>query len=273
MSDRAALTVDLELFGHTPAYRSATGTTDREDAGLEGVEFLLDAFDEHDCTATFFTVSSLAETHPELLREVVSRGHELASHTHSHRLLSELPRDERRVELGDSRTRLTEATGADVTGFRAPAFDISDDHFQLLSDTGYEYDSSVVPSRRIPGWYGGEHDVTRPCRATSVRSDAPADLDVLPVSTMPGLRLPLTGTWVRFFGGWYTRSGMRLLSRRGVAPVLYVHPWELVDLPRVEGVPSRVYWRTGEWMRRTVESILAEPMTFVTAREILEESP
>jgi hypothetical protein len=84
---------------------------------------------------------------------------------------------------------------------------------------------------------------------------------------MPGLRLPLTGAWLRFFGPRYTLLGMRLLARQGITPVLYVHPWELVDLPTVDGIPRRVYWRTGRWMRNALQTVLHPEREFVRARD------
>jgi hypothetical protein len=275
----AALSVDLEFFQHAPAYRTATGTADRPAIGREGVDFLLDAFEAAGATGTFFTVSDIVADHSAML-DRVARRHELGSHTHSHRHLSELSADERRDELAGSRARLEAATGADVVGFRAPSFDVADDHFSLLSETGYEYDSSVVPCRSIPGWYGGEWDTWRPSPASAVARDATADLSAapatadlteVPLAVMPGLRLPLTGTWIRFFGVRYTILGMKLLARRNIAPVLYVHPWELVDLPEIEGVPSRIYVRSGAYMRRAVERILAEPFEFVPVGALAED--
>jgi peptidoglycan/xylan/chitin deacetylase (PgdA/CDA1 family) len=268
MSD-AVFSIDVELFRQTPAYRNAGGSTDRADAGLDGLRFLREALAKHDATATCFVVSSVAQSHPEAIEALATEGHEIGSHTHSHELLSELDPGRRREELARSREILETETGADVAGFRAPAFDIPPDHFRDLADAGYEYDASVVPSRRIPGWYGGEYSLSRPAPARAVDPDAPGELAELPTSVMPGLRLPLTGTWLRFFGPQYTMLGMRWLARRGIAPVLYVHPWELVDLPAVEGVPRRVYWRTGGWMRRAVERILAQPFEFVPAREVV----
>ncbi|WP_136715843.1 polysaccharide deacetylase family protein [Halorientalis salina] len=272
MSDKAVLSIDFELFSQTPAYRSAAGETDRDGVGLAGGEFLLNRLADHDASATCFVVSSVAEAYPEAVEALAAAGHEIGSHTHTHRLLTDLDADDRREEMERSRTVLEDVTGNTVSGFRAPAFDIASDHFDALAATGYAYDSSVVASRRIPGWYGGEYDLTRPAPASEVRADAPAGLAELPVSVMPGLRLPLTGTWLRFFGPRYTILGMKLLARRGIAPVLYVHPWEFVDLPEVEGVPARVYWRTGDWMRRAVERILAQPFEFVTARDVVEDA-
>ncbi|MFW5918336.1 MAG: DUF3473 domain-containing protein, partial [Haloferacaceae archaeon] len=75
---------------------------------------------------------------------------------------------------------------------------------------------------------------------------------------------------LRFFGPRYTILGMRWLARRGITPILYVHPWECVDLPDVPGVPSRVYHHTGAWMRRAVERILSSDFTFVSAGEVVE---
>jgi len=272
MTERAVLSVDFELFTQTPAYRRAAGETDEEGVGLAATDFLLDALDERDATATFFVVSSVAERHPEVVRSIAEAGHEVASHSHSHRLLSTLGDDDRAEELDRSRAVLERVTGEPVSGFRAPAFDLPPGVFADLAAAGYGYDSSVVPARSVPGWYGGEHDLHRPAPATRVRPDAPAGLAELPVSVMPGLRLPLSGAWLRFLGPRYAATGMRLLARRGIAPVLYLHPWELVDLPAVDGVPSRVYWRTGSWARRALERLLAGPFEFVTVRTVVEES-
>lgn len=274
MSDRpdAVLSIDFELFSHTPAYRTASGETDRSGIGLDGAAFLRDALDDHDAATTWFVVSSVAEAYPDAVRSIPVERDEIGSHTHTHRLLTSLDPADRREELTRSRVILEDTTGATVSGFRAPAFDIPADHFKALDAAGYAYDSSVVSSRRIPGWYGGEYDLHAPAPATAVRADAPPELCELPVSVMPGLRLPLTGTWLRFFGPRYTVLGMRLLARRGHTPVLYVHPWEFVDLPAVEGVPRRVYWHTGDWMRRAVEWILSTPFDFVTARRAVRSA-
>ena len=52
--------------------------------------------------------------------------------------------------------------------------------------------------------------------------------------------------------------------RRNTMSIVYVHPWELVDLPRYDVIPKRVYWRTGEYTRRTFESMVSEHADRVT---------
>lgn len=264
----AVLSVDMEWFSHIPAYRNARGSMLADDVGHSGAEALLELFADADATSTFFVVAEIAERNPELLGRVVDAGHEIGSHTHTHVHLTEVDETERHEQLQISRETLEDVTGTSVTGFRAPSFDIAEDHFETLEATGYEYDSSVVPCRSIPGWYGGEHTVQRPTPADQVVEGAPPSLTELPVAVMPHLRLPLTGTWLRFFGVRYVLWGMRLLARRGITPVLYVHPWELVDLPDVEGVPRRVYWRTGEWMQQAVRRILDSRFGFVPMQSL-----
>ena len=268
----AVLSVDLEFFTHLPAYRNAHGRIVQHNVGLDAVDDLLTDFDDYDVSATFFVVSQIAERYPEYVERIADAGHEIASHTHRHRHLSTMDESKRRYELDISRTLLEDVTGESVVGFRAPSFDIAPDHFAMLAAAGYEYDSSVIPCRSIPGWYGGEHDIDRPAPATHVQSNAPETITELPVSAMPGLRLPLTGTWLRFFGPRYTILGMRLLAQRGICPVLYIHPGEFTDLPPVTGVPNRVYWHTGTWMRRALLRILDQPFEFVTARTATEDA-
>lgn len=266
---RAVLSVDFELFEHTPAVRNAAGDLPETGVGLDGGRFLREAFEDHDAATTWFVVSEVAEEFPDAVRSLATEEHEIGSHTRTHQLLTDLNPEERRAQLQASREALQTVTGREVAGFRAPAFDFPADHFEALAAAGYDYDSSVVASRAIPGWYGGEYELQRPAPARTVQAGAPPELSELPVSVMPRLRLPLTGTWLRFFGPRYTIWGMRWLARRNITPVLYVHPWELVDLPAVEGVPGRVYWHTGAWMRRAVNRILGTEFQFVTAREAL----
>lgn len=264
---QAVLSIDLESFTHTPAYRNAKGTLKRHDLGISAISSILSVLDRYNAKATFFVVSELAERQPHLINRVADAGHEIASHTRTHRHLSNLNSQDIHQELQASREKLASVSGTEVIGFRAPSFDLAPNHFDEVATTGYRYDSSVVPSRRIPGWYGGEFDILEPGPVD--RLGSPADLTEIPIGVMPGVRLPLSGAWLRFFGIHYTLLGMDLLARREIAPVLYFHPWEFVDLPTVSGVPKRVQWRTGEWMYRALNRILRRPYEFIKARQLV----
>ncbi len=82
---------------------------------------LLDLLDEHEVRATFFLLTYRARRHPELVRELVARGHEIGLHGDDHTRLTTLPvRDvARRIRV--AKAELEQITGADVRWFR-PAF-------------------------------------------------------------------------------------------------------------------------------------------------------
>lgn len=266
---RAAISIDFELFRHTPAYRAANGTLLDDTLGLEAAEFLLDTFEEADATVTFFVVSEIAEDHPEVVKRIAEAGHEIASHTHTHRLLTDMDTTDRMEELRRSRGVLEDVTGQSISGFRAPAFKMSDNYFADLESAGYNYDSSVVPCRAIPGWYGGQYDIRHVSPATDIDPDAPADIKEVPVTVAPHLRLPISGAWTRLLGRRYTMWGLQSVADSGLPAVLYAHPWEFLTLPDIDGVPFRVTWRTGEWMCETLDRILALPYDFVPVGDLV----
>ncbi len=72
--------------------------------------------------ATFFVVGKRAEEHPELVREVVGRGHRLGNHTHRHpAAFAFLPPTALRAEIRRAQTTLAELGGEPPGWFRAPA--------------------------------------------------------------------------------------------------------------------------------------------------------
>ncbi|AKU98441.1 Peptidoglycan N-acetylglucosamine deacetylase [Labilithrix luteola] len=95
------------------------GRTDRRQIALtfdDGPDELtnayLDRLDELDVRATFFLVGKSCERRPELAREYVRRGHQVASHGYDHSHFTRLPWRELREQL-----RRTEA----VLGLRSTA--------------------------------------------------------------------------------------------------------------------------------------------------------
>ena len=108
---------------------------------------LMERFARAGIRATFFVVGRDATPQRDVLLELVSGGHEVASHSHSHPLsLATLAARPLAEELAMSRVALTRACGADVTGFRAPNFDMNRRTLRALAVAGYRYDASAFPS-------------------------------------------------------------------------------------------------------------------------------
>jgi len=103
--------------------------------------------------ATFFSLGWIAERLPHLVREIHSRGHEIASHGYAHNLCSECSPDELKADLIRSKKLLEDIIGDRVYGYRAPSFAINNDILKIMEDCGYLYDSSYN-SFNLHGRYG-----------------------------------------------------------------------------------------------------------------------
>ena len=103
--------------------------------------------------ATFFVLGWLADRLPNLVREIQSRGHEIASHGYNHQRPDQLCAAELKTDLSDSKKLLEDIIGSPVAGYRAPSFAINDDILKIIEDCGYRYDSSYN-SFGLHGRYG-----------------------------------------------------------------------------------------------------------------------
>jgi hypothetical protein len=112
---------------------------------------LLEAFAAHGVRATFFVVGRDAVSHAAEIAALAAAGHEVASHSLSHPVgLSALDDASLRREVSESRSRLEQAAGRRVAGFRAPSFDVDERVIDLVAACGYLYDASGYPTPWLP---------------------------------------------------------------------------------------------------------------------------
>jgi polysaccharide deacetylase family protein (PEP-CTERM system associated) len=225
-----ALSVDVEDYFQVQAF---AGRISRDDwphfpSRVEAnVARLLDLFDESDAKGTFFVLGWIARRHPALVRRIADRGHEVASHGVTHRMVNELTPAEFRVEAVDSRVLLEDLVGSPVIGFRAPSYSINRSTLwalEILRDTGYAYDSSVYPIRGRR--YGYPDGPVAPARIAAGKRD----IAEFPLPTVPlgPLRFPvLAGAYLRLMPKWVSLAAADYHRRRGRPFVLNVHPWEI----------------------------------------------
>ena len=175
----------------------------------EGLPGLLDLLDELKVKASFFVVARLVEERGRLAREIVDRGHELASHGYSHVRLDRIPPQQALEDVARSLRILRRYY--DVISFRAPNLAIPGKLVQSLTALGVKVDSSLAaykpPFRRSPTC---QHGLLRV--PTTVTSS---------VLRMPGVDVVLP----------------RLLRSRYVT--LFAHPWEFVSVR---------HWRPDIWV-------------------------
>ena len=75
-----ALTIDVEDYYHVSAFEAVVPFADweRHESRVEKNTYrILDLLDAHTTKATFFVLGWIVERHPELIRTLVARGHEV----------------------------------------------------------------------------------------------------------------------------------------------------------------------------------------------------
>lgn len=126
----------------------------RDETGIkvwkEGLPLLLDLYDKYEVKATFFYIANFAKQHPEIIKIVQERGHEIACHglTHRHdKAFDVMPFEEQLEHLTTAKKILEDIAGEEVVSFRAPALRVNFDTPKALLEAGFRYDSSVAPQR------------------------------------------------------------------------------------------------------------------------------
>jgi len=174
---------------------------------------LLSLLQAEDVQATFFVTGQIAANYPDVARNLINQGHELGSHGFGHIDYTTLNRAsaERDIELSLEILR----GFAPVCSFRAPYLKFPQNYLDLLEKAGLRVDSSQAKYK--PSY---------------LQKSPPTTLQRIPVSiTSSVLRLP---AWIR--NPW--------LSALESPVVLFVHPWEFIDLRKTH-IPLDCRFKTG----------------------------
>lgn len=189
----------------------------------------LDIFDAHSQKGTFFVLASLAKKHPEIVREIVGRGHEVASHGYAHKIAYNQSPLQFFSDIERAKKILEDLSGQKVTGYRAPNFSITNKNlncYDLLTKAGYQYDSSLYPVRHRR--YGNLHRAKEP----EVRLTEFGPLKIYPLATYSlsdKIRIPIAGgAYWRLFPRFLISRLIASLNKEANYPLIfYFHPWEL----------------------------------------------
>jgi polysaccharide deacetylase family protein (PEP-CTERM system associated) len=186
------------------------------------VQSVLDLLDELDAHATFFLLGMTVANYPDLVTEVIERGHDAGSHGYAHRRVHSQTRGAFRADLERSIDAIQRATGRMPTAYRAPAFSINRKTpwaYDVLAELGFSVDSSQYDSPRIPDRIGGIPDA--PYRLTTTDGH---ELWEYPIATWGPLPIGGGGYW-RLLPSAAIRRGLREFD------VLYFHPYEFAGEP------------------------------------------
>ena len=227
---QSVFSVDVEEWFHildvpsTPVFEDWAAQPSRVEASFRS---MLDVFAEKKVRTTLFFLAWVVERHPELVREAVAGGHEIASHGYAHELVYRQDRATFLADITKAKYIIEQAAGVAVRGYRAPGFSVTNEtpwFFDAVAEAGYAYDSSVFPGDRGHGGLPGAKAVPHTI------ATAHGDLVEFPISLASMFGRPMY-----FFGGGYLRffpyplmlskAKSVLAEQRPV--VFYLHPREV----------------------------------------------
>ena len=197
------------------------------------------------------------------MRRLDDLGHEVALHGAHHVDNSQFTIAEFRTMIRESRRVLEDIVGKAMVGYRAANLILTSDQLLVLDEEGFDYDSSVCPSRSFFGKFGNMCGApTTPYYPSARNLAVPGELRILelPLGVFPVARLPCsTGVMTRVLGAWWGRLGMLAMLRSGYA-LYYFHPYELgpVVTPPTRSLYVRVFLRNvGDGFKQQLNSVLA----------------
>jgi len=141
----------LKLIKGDPTSKTIALTFD-DGPHPEWSERLLEVLRENHVKATFFVVGKMVDRYPDLVREEVAEGHQIANHTYHHRNLSNLSDEEVEQEY-----RMCDESVYRVTG----------QHMKFCRPPGGQYDHDVIQSTEHIGlttvlWTDDPGDYAKP---------------------------------------------------------------------------------------------------------------
>ena len=210
----------------------------------ENMHRLLEICALNNAKATFFTLGTIAEDFPDVVREIVAQGHELASHGYSHELAYKQTESEFKADVQKSITILEDVSAVKIKGYRAPSWSIIKEnlhYLEILQDLGLEYDASIFP---VKTFLYGIPDAPQKIHQPLVNGRQ------LQIYEVPMSVQSVLGKTIGYSGGFYLRLFPEFLIKYFIKAnlskdkytILYLHPRELdpteqrLELPFLENL-------------------------------------
>lgn len=147
-----AVTLTFDMDGETVPY-----VVDRENAHRRvalmseyaygpkvGARHILELLDLYEVRASFFIPGRTVELHPDVVRDVVKRGHTIGHHGYMHERPDSVSDELEEKILVKGLKVMESVAGKRPIGYRSPAWELKPSSPALLCAHGFKYDSSLM---------------------------------------------------------------------------------------------------------------------------------
>lgn len=95
--------------------------------GNEDTKEIMKILKKHKVHVTFFMTGGWVNSYPDDVKMIYKEGHELGNHSENHKNMSQISKEEQRTELSKVHEKVKKLTGYDMTVFRPPYGDYSNE--------------------------------------------------------------------------------------------------------------------------------------------------
>ena len=272
MKPIASLSLDLD---NKWSYMKTHG-----DAGWESFPSYLDTvvprvlkfLEERDLQITFFIVGQDAalEKNHEALKQISEANHEIGNHSFNHEPWLHLYSKQELVEeFEKTEEAIGKITNQKLVGFRGPGYSLSPTVLEVLSERGYEYDCSTLPTYIAPlarAYYFfkspemSEEEKEKRKKLFGKFSDGfqslkpyrwqigEKSLVEIPVTTLPVFKMPIHASYVIYLSTFsktlaktYWKTALEMCRLTETQLSLLLHPLDFLsgeDAPELKFFPA-----------------------------------
>ncbi len=220
----------------------------------------LEFLHERNLKITYFIVGQDAarEENHEALKRISDANHEIGNHSFNHEPWLHLySKTELETEFERTEEAIAGFTNQKPVGFRGPGYSLSPTVLEVLSERGYEYDCSTLPTYIAPlarAYYFFKSpemsDEEREKRkklfgkfSDGFQSLKPYKWQIgekslveIPVTTLPVFKTPIHASYViylstfsKFAARRYWKTALKMCKMTGVQPSLLLHPLDFLS--------------------------------------------
>ena len=228
---------------------------------------VLEVLDNLNLKITFFIVGQDAalEQNRDVLKMITEQSHEVGNHSFHHEVwLNTFSKKNIRKELLRAEEHIYCATGQKPVGFRGPGFVWSTELLEVLADSNYLYDASLLPTfigplaRMYYFWksdlnaeekaqrgkiYSSFRDGLRPIKPYYWEMEKGSKILEIPVTTVPVLKTPFHLSYLIYLNRLseylmilYLKLAIILCRKTGTSPSFLLHPLDFIGGDEVKGL-------------------------------------
>ena len=199
---------------------------------LQALDYALKSLKNHNQRVTFFVVFKLEELYPGIIEKILSQGHEVGWHGHSHTTLKTPEVLIKELEL--SKTLLKRYH---IKGFQAPTISFIREGYSILKKYGFMYSSSIYGNSQntynLDGIWEIPVSVSNKDRKPKAKDiEYPSDMRFWKVLKY-GIPFGSSFFW-SILGRKYYSNKLKEATAQGEICNLFIHDWQLVTPPSKE---------------------------------------